>query len=49
MSDSDEALKELHGTDINYITGQCILMFYKPHSYHKFHGFLKRFFGRYPK
>jgi predicted CoA-binding protein len=49
MSDNPEALKELEGTDINYITGQCILMYYKPHSYHKFHGFLKRFFGRYPK
>jgi predicted CoA-binding protein len=49
MSDSKEALQELQGTDINYITGQCILMFYKPHSLHKFHGKLKKFFGRYPK
>jgi predicted CoA-binding protein len=49
MSDNPEALKELEGTDINYITGQCILMYYKPHSYHKFHAALKKFFGRYPK
>jgi uncharacterized protein len=49
MAESPEALKELEGTDINYITGQCILMFYKPHSIHKFHGTLKKFFGRWPK
>lgn len=49
MSDSKEALKELEDSDINYITGQCILMHYKPHSIHKFHGRLKRFFKRFPK
>jgi uncharacterized protein len=49
MSESREALKELEGSGINYITGQCILMFYKPHSIHKFHGFLKKLFGRWPK
>jgi hypothetical protein len=48
-SDSEEALAELKGTDINYITGQCILMHYKPHSVHKFHGRLKKIFGRFPK
>lgn len=48
-SDSKEALKELEGSDINYITGECILMFHKPNSVHKFHRALKRFFGRYPK
>jgi len=49
FSDSKETLGELNNTDINYITGQCILMFYKPHGIHKFHGKLKKFFGRYPK
>jgi predicted CoA-binding protein len=49
MADSKEALDELKGSDINYITGECILMHYKPHSIHKFHGFLKKFFGRFPK
>ena len=49
MSESKEALEELRDTDINYITGQCILMYYKPHSIHKFHAGLKKFFGRYPK
>ncbi len=49
MSESNEALQELKDTDINFISGQCILMYYKPHSFHKFHGKLKKFFGRYPK
>lgn len=48
-SESKEALDELKGTDINYIAGQCILMHYKPHSFHKFHGRLKKIFGRFPK
>jgi uncharacterized protein len=49
MADSKEALDELIGSDINYITGQCILMHYKPHSIHKFHGSLSKFFGSFPK
>ncbi len=49
MSDSKEALDELKGSDISYITGQCILMHYKPHSIHKFHGSIKKFFGSFPK
>jgi predicted CoA-binding protein len=48
-AESPEALQELKGTDINYIPGQCILMYYKPHSIHKFHRGLKKFFGKYPK
>lgn len=49
MSESKDALKELENSDINYISGQCILMHYKPHSIHKFHGKLKKFFGSFPK
>ena len=49
MSESKEALQEVEGTGINYITGKCILMFYKPHSVHKFHRAILKFFGRYPK
>ena len=49
MADSKDALKELEGSDINCITGECILMHYKPHSVHKFHKALKKFFGRLPK
>jgi uncharacterized protein len=49
MAESSEALKELNGTDINYITKECILMYYKANGIHKFHGRLKKFFGRFPK
>jgi uncharacterized protein len=49
MADTKEALEELKDTDINIITGECILMHYKPHSIHKFHAGLKKFFGRFPK
>jgi len=49
MADTKEAIDELKGTDINYITGECILMHFKPHSIHKFHGKIMKFFGRYPK
>jgi uncharacterized protein len=48
-ADTPEALKELEGSDIHYITGECILMHYKPHGFHKFHRSLKKFFGRFPK
>ncbi len=49
MSESKEAQKELEGSGINSYSGQCILMYYKPHSIHKFHGRLKKLFGRWPK
>ena len=49
MADSREVIDELKGTDINYITGECILMHYKPNSIHKFHRNLLKFFGRLPK
>ncbi len=49
MAESKEALDMLKGSDINYITGECILMYYKPDSIHKFHGLIKKFFKRYPK
>jgi hypothetical protein len=49
MADSKEALNELKGSDINYITGECILMHYKPLSIHKFHGSLKKLFRLFPK
>jgi predicted CoA-binding protein len=49
MADTSEALDVLKDSEINYITGECILMYYKPHSFHKFHRAIKKFFGRYPK
>jgi len=48
-SDSKEAVSELIGSDINYITGECILMYNKPKGVHKFHRAIKKFFGSYPK
>ena len=49
MADSKEALKELEGSDINYITGECILMHYKPNSIHKFHRTINKLFRRFPR
>jgi predicted CoA-binding protein len=49
MAESKEALDELKDSDINFITGECILMHYKPHSIHKFHRAIVKFFGRLPK
>jgi predicted CoA-binding protein len=48
-SDSKEAIRELEGSNINYITGECILMYHKPHGFHKFHRAINKFFGKYPK
>lgn len=49
MADSKEAMDELINSDINYITGRCILMHYKPNGVHKFHGNLLKFFRRFPR
>lgn len=49
MADSKEAIAELRDSNIKFITGECILMYFKPHSIHKFHGSLKKLFGRFPK
>ena len=49
MADSKEALKDLEGSGINYVTGECILMHYKPHSIHKFHKAMRKLFGVFPK
>jgi uncharacterized protein len=49
MAESKDALKELEGTGINYITKECILMHYKPHSIHKFHKAIRKLFRTFPK
>lgn len=49
QADSPEALEEVKGTNINCITGECILMHYRANGVHKFHRGLKKFFGRFPK
>jgi len=48
-SESREVLEELGNSNINYITGQCILMHYKPHSIHKLHRSINKLFGKLPK
>ena len=49
MAESKEALKELEGSGVNFITKECILMHYKPHSFHKFHRAMRKFFGGFPR
>ena len=49
MAENKDALKELEGSDVNYITKECILMHYKPHSIHKFHAAIRKFFRTFPR
>ena len=49
MSETPEAIAELAGSNIDYVTGECIFMHYKTSGIHKFHGNIKRLFGRFPK
>jgi len=49
MAENSDALKELEGSGINYITKECILMHYKPHGIHKFHAGIRKFFRSFPK
>jgi uncharacterized protein len=49
MAGTKEAVNELRGADVNCITGECILMHYKPDSIHRFHGNLKKFFRMFPR
>ncbi|HUX96036.1 MAG TPA: CoA-binding protein [Bacteroidales bacterium] len=49
MADSKEALAELKGSDLNYITGECVLMHYKPNGIHNFHKAIRKLFRVFPK
>ncbi len=49
MSETPEVLNLFKERDVNLISKECLLMFYKPHSIHKFHRAIKKFFGRLPK
>jgi uncharacterized protein len=50
MSDSKEALEYCRENNINVISKECILMHLEPvKGFHKFHKFLRRLFGKYPK
>jgi predicted CoA-binding protein len=48
-AESKDAMKELEGSGVNYVTKECILMHYKPHSIHKFHAAIRKFFRSFPK
>jgi predicted CoA-binding protein len=49
-SDTSEALELLKDKDVNLIHNQCILMHASPvKGPHKFHRFLNKVFGKYPK
>ena len=49
-STNDEVLKYLQGRDINYISDRCIMMFAQPvGSFHRFHRFLSKITGNFPK
>jgi predicted CoA-binding protein len=48
-SETPEVMTMIRDEPVNVITRQCILMHYKPDSFHKFHRNLKRIFGRLPK
>jgi len=49
MAESKEALKELEESGVNFITKECILMHYKPHSIHKFHAAIRKLFRTFPR
>jgi predicted CoA-binding protein len=49
-SDTGEALELLKDTEVNLIHNQCILMYAGPvKGPHKFHRFINKVFGKYPK
>jgi len=49
-STNDEVIKYLEGKDVNYVSDRCIMMFAEPvGSFHKFHRFLSKITGNYPK
>lgn len=49
-SDTPEALKFCEENRINYVYGECLLMFAEPLGMvHGFHRFLWKVFGKYPK
>ena len=47
-AETKETISELEKEDINLISKECIMMFWKPDGMHSFHRFLKKIFGRLP-
>ena len=47
-ADSKSTIEELGKENVNLISGECILMFWKPSGIHSFHRFLKKIFRGLP-
>jgi hypothetical protein len=47
-AETRSTIDELKKEDINLISKECIMMFWKPTSIHSFHRFLKKIFGGLP-
>lgn len=49
-ADSPEAERRCRELDLKFVSGECIFMFAEPmQSFHKFHRFFNRLFGKMPK
>lgn len=49
-SESNQAIAEAEKAGLTAVAGECILMFIEPvTSFHKFHRFVNKIVGRYPK
>ena len=48
-AENDKAIALAEENGIKIIYKKCILMFAKPSGIHKFHGFVTKVFGKYPK
>ncbi len=48
-AESDEIVDFCKSKNLNFVHKHCMLMFAKPDSIHKVHGWLKKVFGTYPK
>ena len=46
-SETDKAIEMLENHKINYVKGQCILMYTEPNGIHKFHQVVAKWFGMY--
>ncbi len=49
-SSSEQAIKFCEDNNIDYVSGECIMMFSEPvESFHKFHRWIWKIFGKLPK
>lgn len=47
-AETKSMIAELEKENVNLISNQCIMMFWKPNGVHSFHRFLKKIFGGLP-